>query len=146
MKQNKMSKINWIAIIIATIAGSLVGLLWYGFLFNSAWAGAHNLVMEGDKIIKNGIEIPANNFSMVFNALSMVIYALFLTYLTNKTGDKTWMSGARLGFIIGIVNWIAIYVNNSFSFTDNILSLIDGSYALVLWTVLAAIVGGMRKE
>lgn len=141
-----MGKINWIAVVAATVAGSVIGFLWYGLFFMDQWASANNLVIEGDKIIKNGVEVPPNNLSMVFNTLSMVVYALFLTWLINKTGDKSWVKGATLGFIIGVINWIGIYINNSFAMADGSLSLVDGSYSLVLWTVMAAIIGGLRKD
>jgi hypothetical protein len=145
-KTNKMGKINWLAIIAAVVAGSLIGFLWYGALFMDKWALANNLVVEGEKVIKNGVEVPANNLSMLWNSLSMVVYALFMNWLINKTGDKTWQKGATLGAIIGAVNWIGHYVNNSFAHIDGSLALIDGSYAFVLWTVMGAIIGGWRKD
>jgi hypothetical protein len=141
-----MGKINWLAIVVSVVAGSIIGFLWYGLFFMDVWAAGNSLTFEGDKIFKNGAEIPANSSAMAFNTLSMVVYAFFLHWLINKTGDKTWKSGTLLGLVIGLVNWVAIFVSNNFSHADGSLTLIDGSYALVLWTVMAGIIGGWRKD
>ena len=45
-----MGKINWLAIVVSVVAGSIIGFLWYGLFFMDVWAAGNSLTFEGDKI------------------------------------------------------------------------------------------------
>lgn len=139
-------KINWLSIIAAVVAAGAIGFLWYGALFQPQWMAGNGITMEGEKMLKNGVEVPMSNTPMIFNTIASLIYALFMNWLIGKTGDNSWMKGGTLGFVFGLILMIGIFVNNMFASTSTSLSMIDGSYALVLWTVIGAIIGGMKKD
>jgi hypothetical protein len=139
-------KVNWISIIAALVASMAIGFLWYGALFQSQWMAGNGITMEGEKMLKHGIEVPVTSAPMILNTIGMVIYALFMNWLIGKTGDNTWMKGGTLGFILGLILCIGVFLNNMFASSPTSLSMVDGSYALVLWTVTGAIIGGMKKD
>jgi hypothetical protein len=138
-------KINWISIIIALVASMAIGFLWYGALFQTQWMAGNGITMEGEKMLKHGIEVPVTSAPMIFNTIGMIIYALFMSWLIGKTGDNTWAKGGTLGFILGLILCIGVFLNNMFASSPSSLSMVDGSYALILWTAIGAIIGGMKK-
>jgi hypothetical protein len=136
---------NWLAVIAAAVAAMGIGFLWYGFLFNQEWMGLHGMTMQNDKIFKDGKEL-TDNTPMIVNTVVMIVYALFLNWLINKTGDTTLVRGATLGFAIGVIMLLGILVGNMFATSSMANVKIDGSYSVVMWTVMGAILGAWRKK
>lgn len=141
-----MKNVNWLAVLAALGASMLIGFLWYGQFLHEAWMVGNGITMEGEKYFKNGLEMPMSPMPMIINSIVMVAYALFMNWLINMTGDATWQRGAMLGAAIGCIMALSIYVNNNFAFTPHSLTRVDASYALVLWTIIGAIMGGLRKK
>jgi hypothetical protein len=141
-----MKNVNWLAVLAAVIASMAIGFLWYGALFQADWMAGNGITMEGEKAFKDGVEMPSDMTPMIFNTIAMFVYALFMHWLTEKTGDTTWQKGATLGAVIGIISCIGVYINNMFAMDSSTLSRVDGSYILVLFTVIGAIIGGWRKS
>jgi hypothetical protein len=139
-------KINWLSIISAVVASMAIGFLWYGALFQNQWMAGNGITVEGEKMFKNGTEIHSTYSPMIFNSLAMIVYSLFMNWLIGKTRDNTWMKGGTLGFVLGLILLIGVFINNMFAMSPTSLSMVDGSYALVLWTVIGAIIGGMKKD
>lgn len=141
-----MRNTNWLAIAAAVVAGMAIGFLWYGVLFNEQWMAGNSITMDGDKMFKNGIEQITSSMPMIYNTIGMAIYAIFMDWLIYRTQDTTWAKGATLGFILGLVMLVSIFLTNNFSMSPESLTMIDGSYSLVLFTVIGAIIGGWRKK
>ena len=139
-------KTNWLAIVAAAAAGMFIGFLWYGFLFNAQWMAGNGFTMEGEKMFKNGAEIPMTPTPMVFNILAMIVYALIINWFLNKMNMNTWQSGATVGAIIGLVMWLGVITGNLFAVNPLSLSMIDGSYSFFTFTLLGTIIGGWRKK
>ncbi len=140
-----MGKINWLAVLLCVVLGMGLGFLWYGALFQNYWMEGCGITMDGEKMLKNGTEVAMSSMPMIFNTIAMVIYPIFFSWLINKTGDTTAASGGKLGFIIGLISAIGIIVGNMFAQNPTVLSCVDGSYVVVLFTVFGAIIGGWRK-
>lgn len=143
-----LKSINWVAIIIALVATMAIGFLWYGALFLDQWAAGNGIVMDEAREVmtKDGIEHSPSAFPMIVNTISMIIYALFMNWLLNKTNMKTAVGGLTIGASIGLIMWLGIYTGNNFAFNPISLTLIDGSYTFVLWSLLGLIIGGMAKK
>ncbi|MCA0236591.1 MAG: DUF1761 family protein [Bacteroidetes bacterium] len=107
---------------------------------------AHGFTMEGEKMFKNGAEVPMSMTPMLVNTVAMALYALILNWLLNKMNVSTWQTGAVIGASIGVLMLLGILTGNLFAMEPSVLTLIDGSYSLVLFTVIGAIVGGWRKK
>lgn len=139
-------KTNWLAIAASVVASMIIGFLWYGAIFNNQWMAAHGFTMEGEKMFKNGAEVPMSMTPMLVNTVAMALYALILNWLLNKMNVSTWQTGAVIGASIGVLMLLGILTGNLFAMDPSVLTLIDGSYSLVLFTVIGAIVGGWRKK
>ncbi|MBV6439236.1 MAG: hypothetical protein EPGJADBJ_00875 [Saprospiraceae bacterium] len=139
-------KTNWLAIAASAVGGMIIGFLWYGFLFNKLWMDGNGFTMEGDKMFKNGAEVPMSFAPMIINTLVMAVYALVMDWLLKKMNVSTWQSGATVGAAIGLLMVLGVFVGNMFAMNPMSLTLIDGSYSLVLFTLIGAIVGGWHKK
>ena len=139
-------KTNWLAIAASVIAAMVIGFLWYGAIFNTQWMGANGFTMEGEKVLKDGVEVPMSSMPMIVNTVVMVVYALLLNWLFGKMNVATWITGATIGGVIGVLLLLNIMVGNLFAMNPSILTVVDGSYSLVLFVVIGAIIGGWQKK
>ncbi|MEL6655918.1 MAG: DUF1761 domain-containing protein [Bacteroidota bacterium] len=142
------SNTNWLAIIAATVAGMGLGFLVYGALFQDVWMAGNGITANEDmtKMFKYGEEVPISNLPMIINTVALLIYALIVNWLVTRMGETSWAGGAKVGAIVGAIVLLNVYVSNRFAANPTSLSMVDGIYALVLLTVIGAIVGGWRKK
>lgn len=140
------NKTNWLAIAASVVASVIIGFLWYGFIFNRQWMEGNSITVEGEKMFKNGAEIPMSAMPMVVNIVCMVVYALIMDWLLGKMNVSTWKTGAIIGGAIGLMMAMGVWVNNLFASNPMSLTVVDGSYSLALFIVIGAIVGGWRKK
>ena len=139
-------KTNWIAVVVAIVAGNVIGFLWYGALFNAQWMAGHGITMEGEIPYKNGAPMDMSPTPMIFNTIAMIVYALLVNWLLGLTNARTWMDGAKVGGTIGLIMAMGITTGNMFAQNPSSLSVVDGSYSLVAFTVFGAILGGWQKK
>lgn len=146
------SKINWLAILVSAIAGMFIGFLWYGLFFVDQWAAGVGLTGPGmadgmGAIFKHGDPVTLDPvIPMIINTVSMFIYAFIMNWLITQTNRTSLAGGATLGAVIGLIAMLTTYVSNRFAMNPTILSMIDGSYYIVLFAVIGAIMGGWRKK
>jgi hypothetical protein len=146
------SKINWLAILVSVIAGMFIGFLWYGVFFMDQWAEGVGLTGPGladgvGDVFKHGKPVTIDSTTpMIINAVSMVIYAFIMNWLVTQTNRTSFAGGATLGAVIGVVAMLTTYVSNRFAMNPTMLSVIDGSYYIVLFAAIGAIMGGWRKK
>lgn len=139
-------KTNWLAIVVSVVAGMLTGFLWYGFLFNEPWMAGNGITVEGEKMFKNGAEMPMSPMPMIVNTVTMAVYALVMNWLLGKMNVSTWQTGATIGAGIGLMMVCAILTGNMFAGNPMSLTWVNGSYEFMLFVVIGAIVGGWRKK
>ena len=141
-------KTNWLAIVACVVAGMVLGFLWYGYFFNAQWMSGNGITMDetNTKMFKNGVEVAMSQTPMIANTLAMVVYAIILNWLIQKTNSISLNGGATIGAVIGLTHVLGIFIANLFAQNSMTLSLVDGSYALVIFTVFGAILGGWVKK
>jgi len=139
-------KTNWLAIVVSVVVTMLIGFLWYGVLFQTQWMAGNGITMEGEKMFKNGAEIPMTPTPMIVNTVAMLIYALVMNWLLAKMNVSTWQTGATIGAGIGLMMVLGILTGNLFAQNPMSLTLVDGSYSFVLFVLIGAIVGGWQKK
>ena len=139
-------KTNWLAVAAAVVVSMIIGFLWYGLLFQNQWMAGNGFTMEGEKMFKDGVEIPMSSTPMIFNTIAMVVYALIMNWLLGRIGANTWMDGAKVGGAIGLLMAVGVYIGNVFAQNPMSLTMVDGSYSLVLFTLIGAILGGWQKK
>ncbi len=146
------TKINWLAVVVAALAGMFIGFLWYGAFFNGAWSEAvgftgPGLTEPGAEVFKHGEAVTLDPVTpMIVNFVVMAIYAFFMAWFTGVTGRTNLISGLLLGAIIGGILALNHLTTNMFAMGSSTLTAIDGSYTIVLFAVMGAIVGAWRKK
>ena len=143
-----MNNINWKAIIASVVASMVIGFLWYGAIFQNHWMAGNGISMSEDetKMFKNGAEMDMSFTPMIVNTIFMIIYALIMNWLLNKLNARNLQSGAMVGLAVGVTHLMNVIVSNLFAANPSSLSMVDGSYSLVLFTVMGAILGAMQKH
>jgi len=141
-------KTNWLAVVVCVVAGMLMGFLWYGFLFTDSWMAGNGITADeaGEKMFKNGVEIPMSATPMIVNTVGMVVYALVLNWLLGKMNVSTWQTGASIGAAIGVMMFVGILIGNLFAANPLSLTWVDGSYTFLLFTLIGAVMGGWQKK
>ena len=128
-----MAGVHWLAIIAATIAGFMVGGLWYSVLFGKAWMAERGVTKE--EAMAKGAN-PAFMFGVTL-LLDLVI-AFVLDHVL-KDGGGLHMAmmisgGIALGFIIPAMGVNYLYQQSSFK-----LFLIDAGHWLVTLVVMGVV-------
>lgn len=134
--------INYLAIVIAAIAGWIAGAVWYMALANP-WMAAVGTTRER---IDAAREQPGASLPFVFAFAGCVIMAWVLAGLIGHLGPG--QVTVRNGVISGLFCWVGfvfttMLVNNSFAMRSRMLLLIDGGHWLVVLALMGAIIGAI---
>ncbi len=129
-----LSGVNWLAVVVATVAAFLLGGLWYSkALFGSAWMQEVGLSEEA---ISNA------NMGKTFGG-TIILQTLAATALSAFLGaDSTWLSGLQTGIWVGLF-WIATSYGVTYLFEQRStrLFLINAGYYVVLYVIMGTIIG-----
>jgi hypothetical protein len=127
--------VNYVAVIIAALAGFGLGAIWYTVL-SKPWMHAVGLT-KADR--------PQGSAKVVPFAISIValfIMALMLAGVMGHLGDITIRGGVISGFFVWLGFVITTMgVNHAFSGAKPMLTLIDGGYWLAVLLIQGAVIG-----
>jgi hypothetical protein len=129
-----MPEINWIAAVVAGIAGFFVGGLWYSpVLFGKPWSAA-----TGVDSTKPGGYSPAVTFGVgtVMSVVAAIVFAFFI-------GAKPALDFAvYAGLAVGI-GWVAtsFFINGFFERKPVSLLLINSGFHTVQFAIFGLILG-----
>ena len=129
--------LNWWAILVATIAGFLLGGIWYGRLFGKAWLRA---------IGKREEDLGSPAIPMTLSFFTAFVTALLMALLMNALPTiKTILDGALLGLYIG-VGFIAAAMASDYAFCrwPTQLFFIQAGYRVAYSVNIGAILAGWR--
>ena len=133
------SDINWLAVLVASLAFFALGAIWYSFLFRTAWI-RHTNVNMNDPNAKSGVAgVMITGFVLTF--ITCIGIAIFL----GKVGPSSWMSGAKVGLVAGVC-FCAAAISNSYVYEKrpSALHLINGLYN-IFGCVIAGIIIAVWK-
>jgi hypothetical protein len=138
-----LANINWLAVIVAGIAGWLVGAVWYSVL-SKQWLAAQGKTMETAKQEPAGQSLPV---LLIIVFVANLIMAAMLYGIMIHVGPFT----VRLGMISGALIWFgfvitAIATNYAFQGRKPMLTVIDGGYWLAVLLVIGAILGAFGAK
>ena len=142
------NKTNWLAIVASVVVSMVIGFLWYGVIFVDQWMAGNGITVNEDKtaMFKDGVALNMGNAPMIVNIFFMVVYAFIMNWLINKTNSYGWQSGMMVGLAVGVTHTMNVIVGNLFASNPSSLSMVDGSYSLVLFTVMGTVIGAMQKR
>lgn len=131
-----MPEVNLLAVLLATVAAFVIGGIWYGPLFGSAWMAAHGTAP--DRLRERASPLRMYGITFVINLITAYTLAMFL-----GTG-LDWTTGAMYGLVAGVV-WVggSIATNYQFENTGNTLLMINGGYHAVRFAAMGAILAAM---
>ena len=137
-----LANINWLAVIIAAVAGWLVGAVWYSVL-SKQWLAAQGKTMETAKQEAAGQSLPV---LLIIVFVANLIMAVMLSGIMTHVGPFT----VRSGMISGALIWFgfvitAIATNYAFQGRKPMLTVIDGGYWLAVLLVVGGILGAFGK-
>lgn len=129
--------VNWLAILLATIASMALGMAWYMGL-SRQWLAALGKRADDIKSSAGGSVSP-----FAWAAGAQFVMAYFIARLTPLVmGEVTWMSAA----ILGVYVWIGFIIttmilNHRYQGQKWALTLIDGGYLLGVVIVQGVVIG-----
>ena len=125
---------NWLAITLAALSSFVIGGLWYSLLFARPWQRAAGV---SDDQLKSGT-------ARVFIG-SLILAILMAISLAAFIGSNGLGFGVFAGFATGATFVAAAFgVNYLFERRSPMLFAINGSYNVVSFTVMGAIIGALQ--
>ena len=127
--------VNYLAVIIGTLAGFGLGTVWY-MVLAKPWMRAVGKT-EADRP-KGGAQVLLFATAIV----ALFVMALMLAGLMGHIGDITVRGGVISGFFVWLGFVITTMgVNHAFGDAKPMLTLIDGSYWLAVLIIQGAVIG-----
>ena len=131
-----LGSVNWLAIVVATVASMALGFVWYMVLANQ-WMAAINKTRE---------QIMANSGGAtpyVLAALMQLIMAYSLALFIPRLMGATTIAN---GLIVGFHAWLgfvitSMIINHRYQGSKWSLTLIDGGYLLGVLLVQGLVIG-----
>lgn len=131
------SGINYVAVIVATLAGFGLGAVWY-MILGRAWMRA---IGKTEAEIKQDQGV-AKALPFVIALVALFVMALMLAGLMGHLGDVTVRGGVISAFFVWVGFVItSMGVNHSFAGAKPMLTLIDGGHWLAVLLVMGAAIG-----
>ncbi|GAB2850664.1 DUF1761 domain-containing protein [Lentzea nigeriaca] len=141
MSLSVLGDLNWLAVIVATIAYFALGALWYAeFAFGRAWQRSSGWDLNPPENAGAGIyAVPVATCFVATLATAMIAAA---------SGTDNIMKGILLGLVVGVgVTLPVIFVTGTFDMTKpapKTLSAISAGYHIVGLALAGAILGLWR--
>lgn len=130
--------INWLAVIVGTIAHQGLGALWYAVIFRDTWLRA--MGMEPAEIEQ---ESPGGE--MAFGAVASFMSVLAVALLMTMLEGATLADGLAIGALTGVAFvFAATVMNGMYEQKKPILSVLFGAYYTLGLMIAGAILGAWR--
>lgn len=125
--------LNWLAILIATVAAFVLGGLWYGPVFGQAWMAA---------LGKTEDDIEPTPMPFVISFFTAALTCIVVAALMQTLGIVTVLGGAVFGLVVGI-GFIATAMASDTAFCGwgLRLFLIQAGYRVAYSILMGAIIG-----
>jgi hypothetical protein len=132
---NLFDYINWVAVLLGALGYFALGPLWYSpLLFSKRWISDLKLDVNDPKM-KSGVAA-----TFVGSFVMMFISSLAISILANRLDLSGWMSGAKLGALLGVCfNAAGIGINYLYEKRPISLFLINSVYQ-ILGCVIAGVI------
>jgi hypothetical protein len=134
--------INYLAVIIAAIAGFGVGALWYSVIFQKQWMEAMGMTEAVMRAKRASGEAPAMGPLLATSIVGNLVMAFILSALLHTLGAATIGGALVTGFLVWLGFVITVMaVNNGFGGRNVMVTAIDGAHWLVVLLVMGLIIG-----
>ena len=128
-------EVNWLAVVVGTVAHQILGALWYGVLFRDTWMRAMGTSMEE-------IEQDGAGLGYAFGAVCSLLSVLALAMVIGLIDDATLADGVIAGAVTGI-GFVAAstFMNAFYEQKKPVIGVLFGAYYTLGLMVAGAIIG-----
>jgi hypothetical protein len=132
--------VNWIAVLIAFVLLEVLGYLWYGLVFSSAWLAEMNAIG-----LKPDVSSAAQTKSIAEGAVLIIVQVIGLAWLLRRLGT----SGLQAGLSAGLAAWFFFGLTTQgmeyayMGFTPKLMAINCGQLALA-YLLAGAVLGAVR--
>lgn len=131
-------EIDWLGAVLAVVAGMVVAGVWYGKVFVTPWWQLTGITPAQSRNAsrRNMVQL------LIANSVTAVGLAVGIGTASAATKDgSVWMA-----LLVGLVAWLTfsattLLQHNAFELKPPKLTLINGSYQLVLFLAMALVIG-----
>ncbi|HEX4711166.1 DUF1761 domain-containing protein [Phenylobacterium sp.] len=132
--------VNWIAVLIAFVLLEVLGFVWYGMVFSSAWLAEMNAIG-----LKPDMSNAAQTKSIAEGAVLIIVQVAGLSWLLRRLGASSLPAGLTAGFaawfFFGLTTQGMEYVY--MGFTPKLMAINCGQLALA-YLLAGAVLGGVK--
>lgn len=131
---NALAAVDWLAVISATIAGFLIGWVWYSTkVFGAAWMVEIGLTEE---------TVRQANMPLTFGGTFVLLFTAATALGMFLGSDSDWLIGLQAGLLIGVC-WITTAYGITYLFEQRSLRifLINSGYFVLLFATMGFIIG-----
>ncbi|MDB5462251.1 MAG: hypothetical protein JWP28_2817 [Phenylobacterium sp.] len=132
--------VNWIAVLIAFVLLEVLGYLWYGLVFSSAWLAEMTAIG-----LKPDMSSAGQTRSIAEGAVLIIIQVIGLSWLLRRLGASSLQAGLTAGFaawfFFGLTTQGMEYVY--MGFTPKLMAINCGQLALA-YVLAGAVLGGVK--
>ena len=132
-----LAGVNWVAVIVATLAAFVLGAVWYSkALFGNQWMQEVGLTEEN---VQNANMAKTFGTTFALQLLAAIALSAFLGEGSN------WLEGLHTGLWIGLF-WVATAYGVTYLFEQRSLRLwmINAGYYVVWYAILGTIIGAFE--
>ena len=131
-------QMNWLGVVIATVAGMAVAGVWYGKLFVTTWSNLAGITPEQSKA--------SSRRNMAQLLLANTVTAVGLAVAVEVTFAATGVQSVWLAILVGAAVWLAfsattLLQHNAFELKPPRLTVINSAYQLTLFLAMALAIG-----
>lgn len=125
--------LNWLAVLVATIAWFIFSAIWYSVPpLSGAWQKASKVDMSGDG--------PPLGLLFIPTLIGYFVTSVVIGLLVKAIGADGWMDGLWLGVALGVgFGMVGALVNQVYERKGNTYWLINGINAIVAYSIVAII-------
>jgi hypothetical protein len=132
--------VNWIAVLIAFVLLEVLGYLWYGLIFSSAWVAEMNAIG-----LKPDMSSAAQTKSIAEGAVLILVQVIGLAWLLRRLGA----SSLHAGLIAGLAAWFFFGLTAQgmeyvyMGFTPKLMAINCGQLA-ISYLLAGAVLGAVK--
>jgi hypothetical protein len=126
-------ELNWLAVVVATLAWFAFSAIWYSIPpLSKAWAGAARVDTSGDG--------PPLALLFIPTLIGYFVTTVAIGLLVAGTGTETLAEGIILGAVLGVgFGMVGALVNQVYESKGSTYFLINGVNAVIAYAIVAAI-------
>lgn len=133
----RLLDVSWLSVVVAGLAGMMIGGLWYGPLFGEAW-------VRRVGFRKEDIQTSEVNVAMTVALGTTLVKAYLVALLLQAAGAKGALAGLVVGSLAGAIIALSVWMNQMFERRSGGFIAISVSNHLVVLAAMGAILGAWR--